>query len=121
MLSGDKPLAMFCDIVPSPYEWPDAMFEPHVLSGRLVQREMFTNTPDGRRRVRHLYYALPQGVWRIEDAHALALKRFGPGCPEADDVCVQTGRLLGYQEEDIQAFIQWGDRIRGHQRSLKAQ
>jgi hypothetical protein len=107
MLSGEKPLAMFCDIVPSAYTWPDARFEPHVSSGRLVQKEMLTETPDGRYTVRHLYYALPHEAWRIDEAHALALMHFETWCDEAADVCAQLGRLLGYREDDIRRFIAW--------------
>jgi len=39
MLAGEKPLAMFSDIVPSSYEWPDALFEPYVSSGVLLKRD----------------------------------------------------------------------------------
>jgi hypothetical protein len=113
MLTGEKPLAMFCDVVPSPYEWPDAAFEPHVMSGRFVKMDIITNTPDGKYQVRYLYFALPQEAWRIETAHALALKHFETWCPEATEACVRLGRLLGYREDDIQTFVQWSNRFRG--------
>ncbi|WP_299440446.1 hypothetical protein [uncultured Rhodospira sp.] len=109
MLAGEKPLAMFCDIVPSPYAWPDAAFDPHVASGRLVKDEIFTQTPDGRHTVRHLYYALPGEAWRIQEAHALSLQHCDRGSAAAADACARIGRLLGYREEDIQAFLRWAE------------
>jgi hypothetical protein len=105
LLSGDKPLAMFSDIVPSGFEWPDAAFEPYVASGILVKKEYLTTLPDGHR-VRHLFYAQPAEVWRIEEALALSLKPVAGGA-EADDCSARLGRLLGYNEEEVQAFLRW--------------
>jgi len=106
MLAGAKPLAMFADIVPSPYEWPDAAFEPHVAAGRLAKREFLTDRPDGHI-VRYLFYALPDEAWRIEEAYALSLRRFDEPCGEADECCAKLGRLLGYSEHEIEIFIRW--------------
>jgi len=113
MLAGEKPLAMFCDVVSSPYEWPDAQFEPHVATGRLIKEDILTNGPDERHKVRHLYYALPEEVWRIQEAHALSLQRFDRWCAEAADACARIGRLLGYRDEDIQAFLRWSEQNSG--------
>ena len=115
MLSGEKPLAMFCDVVPSPYEWPDAAFEPYVTSGRLFKREVMTNTSDGKYQVRHLYYALPHEVWRIEKAHNLVLQSFDRWCAEAAEACIQLGRLLGYAEKDIGVFVKWVEQTAARQ------
>jgi hypothetical protein len=106
MLAGTKPLAMFSDVVPSPYEWPDAAFDPHVAAGRLVKKEFLTNLPDGHT-VRHLFFALPGEAWRIEEAYALSLMHFDEPGIEADECCARLGRLLGYSENEIQAFLWW--------------
>ena len=106
MLTGVKPLAMFSDIVPSSYEWPDALFEPHVSSGVLLKKEFLTELAGGHT-VRHLFFALPKEAWRIEEAYALSLACFAPGSDEAYESCSQLGRLLGYGENEIQVFIQW--------------
>lgn len=111
MLAGEKPLAMFSDVVPSSFEWPDELFEPHVSSGDLIKKEFLTETPDGKHNIRYLYYALPDEVWRIEEAHALSLIHFEKFCEEAMESCIQMGHLLGYREEDIQTFVKWA--IRG--------
>lgn len=112
MLAGEKPLAMFSDIVPSSYQWPDAQFEPHVASGTLVKKEFLTKTPDGRHQVRYLFFALPSEAWRIDEAFVLSRKHFDAWCDEAEEACVRLGRLLGYREEDIRAFALWSGRIK---------
>jgi hypothetical protein len=105
MLRGEKPLAMFCDVVPSGYDWPDEAFAPHVAAGRIVSKEVLTPTPDGRHTVRYLYYALPDEAWRIDAIHALV----ATGEQDADrtETEARIGRLLGYRDEDIQTFLRW--------------
>ena len=112
MLAGKKPLAMFSDIVPSSYQWPDEQFEPYVASGALVKKEFLTETPDGRHKVRYLFFALPDEVWRIEEAYVLSCKHFDAWCQEAEEACIRLGRLLGYQEADIHAFALWSGQIK---------
>ncbi|MBD3660996.1 MAG: hypothetical protein HUJ11_02185 [Arenibacter algicola] len=115
MLAGEKPLAMFSDVIPSDYPWPDEQFAPFVAVGKLVMREFLTDTSDGKYKVRHLYYALPDEAWRIDEAHRLSLLHFDGWCDEAADACAQMGRLLGYAEMDIQAFIEWSEKMRATQ------
>lgn len=106
MLAGKKPLAMFSDVVGSTYPWPDAAFAPHVAAGALVMREFLSTTRNGGQRLRHLYYALPQEEWRIARAHALCLKSYDAYCREAEEDCIELGRLLGYSEREIQCFVE---------------
>ena len=105
MLAGEKPLAMFSDVVGSPYPWPDAAFAPHVASGALVMKEFHSTTRDGKHRLRHLYYALPQEEWRIARAHAYSMKSYDAPCREAEEDCIEMGRLLGYSEREVQFFV----------------
>ena len=112
MLAGEKPLAMFSDIVSSSYEWPDEWFEPHVASGKLVKKEFLDETPDGRHKVRTLFFALPSETWRIDEAYGLSRKQFASWCDEASETCARLGRLLGYREDDIQAFTLWSGQVR---------
>lgn len=106
MLVGDKPLAMFSDIVPSPYNWPDAAFEPYASARVLVKKEFLEDRPEGHT-VRHLFYALPDEAWRIEEAYSLSLMHFDKPRDEADECCARLGHLLGYSEGEVQAFIRW--------------
>lgn len=110
MLSSAKPLAMFCDVGPAGsegWDYPEARFAPHVAAGRLVMREVCQTLSDGRGNVRHLYYALPTEAWRLDAAHALNEATFAPGDPAAHEACARLGRLLGYRETEIRAFLDW--------------
>ncbi len=112
MLAGDKPLAMFSDVVTANSAWPDDLFAPYVACGTLVKKEFFTNTPDGHHQVRTVFFALPDQVWRIEEAYLLSCKQFRFWCEEASETCARLGRLLGYREEDIRAFELWSAQLR---------
>lgn len=105
MLAGEKPLAMFSDIVGSGYRWPDAAFEPYVLSGTLIKQEFFENTPDEKYVARYLYYALPSETWRIKEAHNLNLQALNDIGGDSISICKYIGYLLGYKKEDIEVFL----------------
>ena len=62
MLSGEKPLAMFSDVIASGFEWPDAEFQPHVSSGRLIKKEFLAQTPDGRHTLRTVFCLAAGGL-----------------------------------------------------------
>src|SRR5262245_49363302 len=72
MLAGEKPLAMFSEIVPIEAGLvPDEAFEPHVAAGQIIKREVYeavlpltVHHPDAR--LRRVLYALPDEAWRIE-------------------------------------------------------
>ncbi|MBF0167707.1 MAG: hypothetical protein HQL45_08745 [Alphaproteobacteria bacterium] len=105
MLRGLKPLAAFSDVTTHCHHFPEAEFAPHVAAGRIVTREETLALPDDKLAIRCLYYALPNEAWRIAAAHILKKALFlGQREPvESDDIAL--GRLLGYAEEDIQAFL----------------
>lgn len=106
MLAGKKPLAMFNDDWPEDMEPPEIAFDPYVAKGRFVKAEIFVPEPafkDGQ--LRRYYYALPGEEWRIRrmiEIHRGSFERRQPTTPELE---TETGRLLGYDEADIQVFI----------------
>lgn len=108
MLSGEKPLAVFSDIIESSYVFPDDEFEPHVLSGQIIKRDYrYDIEIRGNKYVlRYLYFALPDEEWRIDAAHNIDLI-VKNGAPETDEMTADRGRLLGYSEEDISVFLEW--------------
>ena len=113
MLSGLKPLAMFSDADTHCHHFPEAEFAPHVAAGRILKWEETIAIPDDKHAIRCLYYALPNEAWRIESAHAFKKALFqGQRNPTEDDD-IALGRLLGYSEEDIQAYLR-------HTRAAKA-
>ncbi|MDP6688438.1 MAG: hypothetical protein QF384_02965 [Alphaproteobacteria bacterium] len=114
MLSGKKPMAMFSDVVPPSFEWPEANFEPHVAAGTFIKREEIYRAPDGQFPLRCVYYALPSEVWRIEKLHAINVAIFSGMRSVTDQDEIETGRLLGYSEAQVVAFVEWI-----HKRRLK--
>lgn len=105
MLSGRKPLAMFYDVIPASFELPEADFAPHVAAGRIVMREEIYTSASTGDLSRYLYYALPAETWRIDVMHRLQAA-FHQGRPTSEAIETQIGRLLGYNQADIQAFLQ---------------
>lgn len=103
MLAGQKPLAMFYDVIPASFDLPEADFAPHVASGRIVMREeIYTSVRTGDTS-RYLYYALPSEAWRMNAMHRLQFA-FHAGQRTTEAVEIEIGRLLGYADADIQMF-----------------
>lgn len=112
MLAGTKPLAMFSDVVPASIELPEADFEPFVEEGRIIKRvELLTLRRSGHT-FRFLYYALPGEEWRIEELHSINMEIQSGlrSCTECDER--RTGVLLGYDDNDIEAFLKHGRQYR---------
>lgn len=109
MLKGEKPLTYFSEPMRSSYELPDAEFEPHVKAGRIVKKDFIEDwTIDGRaEQVRFLYYALPNEEWRIDAAIKLTMPS-QRHVTDYDEIDRQLGSLLGYTEEEIDVFLEWG-------------
>ena len=107
LLSGEKPLAMFTDIVPPSFDWSEDKFDIHAERGELVKREEIYNNPNVPFPTRIVYYALPDEAWRIDKLHAINAAVFCElrSSTEQDDE--DTGRLLGYSEKQIQTFLEW--------------
>ena len=103
MLSGRKPAAMFSDVLPLDPRAPLNLFRPYVQSGRLAMRmDVFALRPNIR--LRFVYYARRGQSWRIERLRELN-RRLIDGAPWTDADDSETGRLLGYSERDIAAFL----------------
>ena len=109
MLAGRKPVAMFSDAVPECGAIPDEAFQPYVDSGRFQRIEDAFSLDDGLQ-VRIVYFASPGEIWRIDELRGLhnSFLRKERKWALTDDIAV--GRLLGYAEDEIAAFIR---RVRG--------
>jgi len=106
MLAGKKPAAMFSDVVPASFEWPEEEFEPYVLSGEIIKREEVIKSSNGRwLPSRYVYYALPGEEARIDRLSQINQRLFGDGEKTTKDVESEIGRLLGYAEKDIQVYV----------------
>ena len=110
MLAGEKPLALFYDTVPECGVIPEKAFAPHVDSGKMIKRERLFPSTEGSKTgstppVRVVFYALPEEVWRIEQAVSLMEEVvFQRGRPNDEDDA-RLGRLLGYTEGEIKRHL----------------
>lgn len=107
MLAGTKPLAMFYDVVPASIELPEADFAPYIDAGRILKHETIYISAHDDVPTRYIYYALPCEGWRIDKIckiHA-AIYAGEPRDRMADDIKI--GRLLGYSEAEIAAYLEW--------------
>lgn len=106
MLAGEKPAAMFSDVVPASMTLPEAEFQPHVDAGRLVMKEDILR--DKTKRFlpsRFVYYALPQEAWRIDVLRKINRLLFQDGYKTNEITEYMIGFLLGYSDEDVGVYI----------------
>lgn len=117
LLSGSKPLAMFCDVACDQGYFPAEEFAPHVRDGKIIGRDYHYTSSNGGIVTRCLFYAVPGEEWRIEEAHVIQRAIFSGlrKATQADDI--RLGQLLGYSDQEIQAYL---DHVR-HLRHLTKQ
>ncbi len=108
MLAGEKPLAYFSEPTRSPYELPDADFEPYVQSGQIIKRDFVETVKiaGSDEEIRYLYFALPGEEWRIEKAIPLTVFSNWVD-PDLDQIERDLGKLLGYSEKEISIYLDW--------------
>ncbi|WP_434034738.1 hypothetical protein [Cupriavidus sp. a3] len=110
MLQGRKPLSVFTDDGPSTDSvsslFPEAKFDTHVETGRFVKYAYAEPVDNGLRRVRWVFYALPEEAWRIKAYVLLFETSKRSGWNEGFER--MQGSLLGYseQENDINIELQ---------------
>ena len=107
MLAGTKPLAMFTEVVPPSFEFPEAEFAPYVATGEIIRYEEIYRNPRSEFATRIVYFALAGEEWRIDALHAIndAIFSGRRATTEQDDI--ETGRLLGYSDEEIVGCLDW--------------
>ncbi|WP_428249116.1 hypothetical protein [Ferrovibrio sp.] len=106
MLAGKKPAAMFSDAVIARWIIPEDAFEPHVQAGRIIKRVVFEPNPGSFDAIR-VYYALPGEEWRIDALDAINNAIHSKLRPATGQDDIDTGRLLGYTEEEIAIYLAW--------------
>ncbi len=106
MLSGEKPLAMFNDDLPDGMEPPEIAFDPYVVMGRFVKAEFVLPVPafpdPG---LRYYFYALPGEEWRVGRLIEIERGFFEDDVKTTPELETEIGRLLGYNEADIELFV----------------
>lgn len=110
MLAGTKPAAMFGEAVQFREIIPEADFAPHVAAGRIVKRDYYWDDKESGHTFVEIYYALPGEEWRIDALHELNLVAYNKLRPWTPDDDREIGRLLGYTDAEIDAFLEWTKR-----------
>jgi len=107
MLAGEKPLAMFNDDLPEGMEPPEVAFDPYVAEGKFVKREIVLpmSRPEVRS-LRYYFYALPGEEWRMERLIEVQRGFHEKQMPTTPALETEIGQLLGYDEADIQLFVE---------------
>lgn len=111
MLAGKKPLAAFGDIIPedgiiAEEIIPEIAFAPYVEQGRILRFSQDTPSIKESEVMRHVCFTLPDQEWRARTYLWLREQSWTGNMPNDTHCDVIIGRLLGYDEESIQQFIQ---------------
>jgi hypothetical protein len=111
MLSGKKPLSyFFVEVGTTRNIFAEAEFDVHVASGFLIKDdfiESFVSPEHGEpTSARSILYATASEAWRIPAMRTVRdiYRRMGPGWrPDLERV---VGSLLGYDSNDVEAFVE---------------
>ena len=107
MLAGDKPLAMFSDVVPPSFDWGEDKFQPYVDQGRLLKyEETLEHTRLSNHLHRYVYFALPSERWRIERLSALNQSLCTGKRKTNREIETEIGQLLGYSAREIDVYVE---------------
>jgi hypothetical protein len=103
MLSGKKPLAVFCDTYPAEcYFAPENKFEPYIKAGRFVKRVAISELQGGTA-LRWTLFAQSVEAWRI-DAYLL-LQEVAATIGWSNSLVWLEGSLLGYTNEENSLYL----------------
>lgn len=103
LLAGKKPLAMFPGLGEADVIYDRKAFANAVRRGWLKRRRVVQTTPDGP--WIHVFYARPGHAWRLAASVMVATGRLGRQYYFNATHDIRIGRLLGYPERQIRAFI----------------
>lgn len=106
MLAGEKPVAMFSDVIPPSFDFPEELFAPYIQNAQLVRRDVVIFTSNSNApNIRYLFYALLGEEWRMDRLAEIhrALHQYNE--PTTRELETEIGQLLGYRDRDIQVFI----------------
>lgn len=107
MLSGDKPLACFSDVIPPSFDFPEEEFAPYVRQGKIKKAEFQYLYPEREIAVRKLFYARSGEEWRIDRLHEIYKAIFSGQRKSSDVDDREIGKLLGYNDNQIDVFLKW--------------
>lgn len=110
MLSGKKKLALFHDVLIEGQEImeeiiPEKAFAPYVQNRKIIRTHADIKNAKNGDIFHFVFFCLPGEEWRAHTVIWLKKQVLEEQKPfnEHDDVII--GRLLGYEEDDIRAFL----------------
>jgi hypothetical protein len=106
MLRGEKPLAVFCEWLPSNPDFeliPERQFAPHVEARLLIAFEYVVDAAKGRR-ARYVLYARSGEEWRVPAYMLLKKTATKSGWNEGFER--MEGSLLGYEDWQNDVYIE---------------
>lgn len=113
MLAGQKPLAMFYDVLNGQEDIsndiiPEKEFAPHVKSNLFIRVSRDLQHVAKQATIRYVLFCKPEEVWRAHFIFWLKEQCFASNMqhnPAHDEII---GRLLGYHVQDIDDFFDRG-------------
>jgi hypothetical protein len=111
MLAGKKYLAAFGDVLPDDGSKineqiiPENKFAPYVKSGAIKRFERYVRSAKDNRQIFYVCFTLPGHEWRAETILWLREMAHTNRMPIDSAMEIMIGRLLDYDEADIQDFI----------------
>lgn len=114
MLDGRKPVAMFYDTISECGVIPRHEFEPYIESGRLVRSEMtFSSKKTGSVPVQFVFYAQTWATGEMDELIEIHRRIYDGSLTADDEMEARIGRLLGYTELEIDAYLAWHRHVSG--------
>lgn len=105
LMSGQKKVAVFSTGFFADSDWPDERYDKAVTEGKLLKLD-FTETYRYRK-IHYVYFYHPEAIADVERLKLLHQLNFTPEDNESIDIETETGQLLGYREEEIQAWLEF--------------
>lgn len=110
MLSGEKHLAVFYDVVRESFHnnddiIPESDFTPYVQNGSLIRHQKDFFHARQNQTVRYVCFTTPGNEWRAQAFYHAHEEGISGKRPFDDAYEYLVGRLLGYNEQDIKDFI----------------
>jgi len=109
MLSGEKHLAAFGDIIPVDGEIheliiPEKKFKPYVDSGEIIRYTEDHQTQNNQT-MRYVCFTTPPEIWRAHAYIFIRKRLYSKEVDYTDSIDRLIGYLLGYHADDIEDFL----------------
>jgi len=110
MLEGSKHLAAFCDIYEKGKEIsediiPETSFHPYIIDNKIIRFERVIFSTKNNNHIYYVCFTSAKNEWRAETYLWIREQIHSEKIPYDNSCDIIIGRLLGYNETDINDFI----------------